>query len=104
MIERFAAIARGVHGDFQIFFHARLADEVLDLLRTHGGVKARVFLEGFTGNDPAAIVGHSSRPARADFCIAELPRIWSDERSSFSKSLPLAARDFSTARSTDFVS
>src|SRR3984957_15867938 len=104
MVERIAAIARGVHGNFQIFFHARLADEVFDLLRTNGCVKARVFLERFAGNDSAAIFGHSSRPARADFCIAELPRIWSDERSSFSKSLPLDARDFSTACSTDFVS
>src|SRR5277367_2939795 len=45
VIERVATIAGGIHGDFQVFFYARLADEVFNLLRADGGVEARVFLE-----------------------------------------------------------
>ena len=46
VIERFAAAARGLDGDLDVFLHARLADVIGQALRANAGVEARVFIEG----------------------------------------------------------
>ena len=58
VVERFAASARRLHGDLQIFFHAVLADVVGEIRRAHAGVEARVFVERFAGNDSCCGVSH----------------------------------------------
>ena len=51
VIERFAAAARGLDGDLDVFFHALLADEIGHALRAHAGVEPRVFVKRPAGDD-----------------------------------------------------
>src|ERR1700674_3062158 len=52
MVERFAAALRRFDGDDDVFFDARLPDEVGHALGADAGVGARVFVKGAAGYDP----------------------------------------------------
>ena len=56
VIERFFAGAGGLDRDRQIFFHARLADVIVEALRAHARFQARVFVEGAPGNQPMSCI------------------------------------------------
>src|SRR6201999_3433240 len=104
MIERFAACAGGFHSNLQIFFDAILANVIGEGGGANARFNARVFIVGVAGDQTIAVVLHWARSVsagRADFCMAELPRICSAARRRDSKSELLAARDFSTAFSTE---
>ncbi len=45
VIQRFAAAARRLDGDFDIFLHARLANVIGKSFRSNAGVNARVFIQ-----------------------------------------------------------
>ena len=58
VIERFAARARRLHGNLQVFLHAVLADVVGEARRTNAGLDARVLVERLPGNDSISRVAH----------------------------------------------
>ena len=60
VIERITAAARRFDGDQDIFFDARLADEIGHARRADAGVEPRVFVEGASGNDAFGRVASSS--------------------------------------------
>ena len=92
VVQRFPAVFRRIHCDFQVFLHAPLPDKILDTLRTDARLNPRVLCERFSRNNPVSSFRHlllhltpfdhflrsgiySSRPTRAAFFIAGPPRI-----------------------------
>ena len=59
VIERFAAAARRLDGDLDVFLHARLADVIGEAFRANARVNARVFIQRRAGNDALRGLFHS---------------------------------------------
>ena len=51
MVQSFAAAARGVHGNLNVFFDAFLADVFVETLGAHTQFDARVLVEGLAGHN-----------------------------------------------------
>ena len=69
MVQRFAAAARRLNGDLNIFFDALLADVLVQALRTDAGLDARVLVKRRAGDDS---VGLSLRHHAFCTCVRHL--------------------------------